>query len=85
MAVTVRLFAAAREASGASVVQVAAGTVQQVCDAVVSSVDGDRRARLSAVFALSTLLSDGIGYRAADDAMLADGSVVDVLPPFAGG
>lgn len=85
MAVTVRLFAAAREAFGSSVVEVVAGTVQEVCEAVVAAADEARRPKVSAVLALSSLLVEGVRYRAADSAMLSDGSVVDVLPPFAGG
>jgi len=85
MAVVVRLFAAAREAVGASEVSVAAGSVVQVCDELESLVPAERRPRVAAVLALSSLLSGGVRYRAADHAVIPDGSVVDVLPPFAGG
>lgn len=85
MSVTVRLFAAAREAFGASAVEVAAGTVREVCQAVEGAADESRRAKVGAVLAMSALLCDGVRYRAAEAAKLPDGSVVDVLPPFAGG
>lgn len=85
MAVTVRLFAAAREAFGSTTVEVPAGTVREVCDAVIAAAEEQRRSKVAAVLAMSVLLGEGIRYRAADDAILAEGSVVDVLPPFAGG
>lgn len=83
MAVTVRLFAAAREAAGSDTVHVPAGPVHDVCAALERSAR--QPTRLAQVLAVSTLLVDGVRYRAADRALLAEGSVVDVLPPFAGG
>ncbi len=82
---TVRLFAAAREAVGEPVVEVPAGPVRDVCAALEALVEPARQPRVAAVLSLSTLLCDGVRFRAADDAELPDGSVVDVLPPFAGG
>ena len=43
--------------------------------------------RLRAVLARSSFLIDGnpVGRRAADTVLLADGNVIEVLPPFAGG
>ncbi len=83
MAVTVRLFAAAREAAGSATVAVPAGPVHEVCAALERSAL--QPSRLAAVLAVSTLLADGVRYRCTDDALLTEGSVVDVLPPFAGG
>jgi len=85
VAVRVRLFAAAREAVGASEVEVPAGSVQQLCVALERLAPEPEQARVAAVLAMSALLSDGVRYRAADDAVLPEGAVVDVLPPFAGG
>lgn len=85
MAVRVRLFAAAREAFGSSEAEVCAGTVRDVCGGLVQQAEPERRRRLSAVLAMSALVSSGVRYRAADDAELHDGAEVDVLPPFAGG
>ncbi len=82
---TVRLFAAAREAVGESALQVDPGSVREICDAVVASADPQRASRVAAVLAMSALLCDGVRYRATDTAQLTDGSVLDVLPPFAGG
>jgi molybdopterin synthase sulfur carrier subunit len=47
----------------------------------------DGGARLSSVLARSSFLIDGhpVGTRAADAVLLADGAVIEVLPPFAGG
>jgi len=81
----VRLFASAREAVGAQMVAVAPGPVHEVCSAIADGAEPGRRTRIEAVLAVSTLLCDGVRYRAADDAPLPDGAVLDVLPPFAGG
>lgn len=75
--VTVRLFAAARDAAGTPVLSVPPGPV------------GDQLARLglgqrfTQVLAVSTLLCDGRRLDPGDE--VAAGAVVDVLPPFAGG
>jgi molybdopterin converting factor small subunit len=47
----------------------------------------DRGPALSAVLDRSSFLIDGhpVGRRPADDVVLADGAVIEVLPPFAGG
>lgn len=76
--VTVRLFAAARDAAGTDIVLIsAAGTVGE---GLAELGLGEQFAR---VLAVCSLLSGGrligLSERVADD------SVVDVLPPFAGG
>ena len=85
MPVTVRLFAAAREAAGTSQTAVPAGSVAELCDALVAAAPAERRARLAAVLEMSTLLVAGSRYRRADPTTLPDGTIADVLPPFAGG
>jgi molybdopterin converting factor small subunit len=71
--VTVQLFAAAREAVGASTVSVASGTLSDIvagfespvvdkCSFLVNGIAEEDRSRL-----------------------LVDGDTLDVLPPFAGG
>lgn len=76
--VTVRYWAGARAAAGVSDDVVAAQTVGAALDAVLQ-----RRPQLEPVLRVATLLLDG---RAVDrDAVVADRSVVEVLPPFAGG
>ena len=79
--VTMRYWAAAKEAAGVAEQQVAADTLAAALAAVGPS------ARLSAVLARSSFLIDGqpVGTRAAEAIILADGAIVEVLPPFAGG
>jgi sulfur-carrier protein len=82
--VTVRYWAAAKDAAGVSEQRVTADTLAAVLAAVTAS---DDRARLRAVIARSSFLVDGapVGRRAADTVELRDGNVIEVLPPFAGG
>ncbi|HEU5420039.1 MAG TPA: MoaD/ThiS family protein [Streptosporangiaceae bacterium] len=79
--VTMRYWAAAKEAAGVAEQQVAADTLAAALAAVRPS------ARLSAVLARSSFLIDGqpAGTRAAESVTLTDGAIVEVLPPFAGG
>jgi sulfur-carrier protein len=90
--VTMRYWAAAKEAAGVAEETVTADTLA----AALAFVDGQRRANpaaaagstaLSAVLARSSFLVDGhpVGRRAAESVILADGAVIEVLPPFAGG
>ncbi len=82
--VTVRYWAAAKDAAGVSEQRVTADTLAAVLAAVTAS---DDRAWLRAVIARSSFLVDGasVGRRAADTVELRDGDVIEVLPPFAGG
>jgi sulfur-carrier protein len=82
--VTVRYWAAAKDAAGVSEQRVTADTLAGVLAAVTAP---DDRARLRAVIARSSFLVDGapVGRRAADTVDLRDGNVIEVLPPFAGG
>lgn len=79
--VTMRYWAAAKEAAGVAEESVTADTLA----AALVVVRG--RERLNAVLARSSFLIDGhpVGTRAADSVMLSDGAVIEVLPPFAGG
>jgi molybdopterin converting factor small subunit len=78
--VTVRYWAAARAAAGCAEESVDAGTVGELIAAIGT------RPPLARVLGASSLLVDGSAVRR-DDAghPLPGGSVVDVLPPFAGG
>ncbi len=77
-AVTVRYWAAAREAAGTDMERHAGRTLGGVLDAAV-----DAHPALAPVVKASTFLIDG---RSADrSATLDDGATVEVLPPFAGG
>ena len=78
--VTVRLFAAAAEAVGAEQLQLPAGTVQDVVDALVTA-GGPGTAP---VLGRCSFLVDGLRADTAE-APVPAGAVVDVLPPFAGG
>jgi len=79
VAVTVRLFAAARAAAGAAEVSVAAGTLESVLADAVAAGPG-----LLTVLPQCSFLVNELSCR---DMLVAvtDGDVVDVLPPFAGG
>jgi molybdopterin converting factor small subunit len=77
MTVTVRLFAAAREAAGTDQLAIEAGPVRTHLLALGLGP------RFEQVLSVSTLISDG--YRLQGNDEVGAGAVVDVLPPFAGG
>lgn len=79
MAVTVRLFAAARAAAGVSEAHCMPGTLGEVLDQVTGQFP-----KLSEVLPQCSYLVDEAASN--DKAVhVLDGSTVDVLPPFAGG
>jgi sulfur-carrier protein len=82
--VTMRYWAAAKDAAGVSEQSVTADTLAEAIAAVTQSGD---RAALRAVIARSSFLVDAlpVGRRAAESIHLQDGNVIEVLPPFAGG
>jgi molybdopterin converting factor small subunit len=79
--VTLRYWAAAKDAAGVAEEIVTADTLA----GALATADGN--GRLTAVLSRSSFLIDGhpVGTRAADAVSLADGAVIEVLPPFAGG
>lgn len=83
--VTVRYWAAAKEAAGVAEETFDAETLGGVIASALARRGDD--ARLSAVFGRSSFLVDGsaVGRRAAEDVVLPDAAVIEVLPPFAGG
>jgi molybdopterin synthase sulfur carrier subunit len=94
--VTMRYWAAARDAAGVAEQRVTADTLEAALEAALKAglgggdqAGGERAGgeRLAAVFRRSSFLVDGnpVGLRAADSVLLADGNVIEVLPPFAGG
>ncbi len=92
MAVTIRYWAAAKEAAGVGEEVYDAATLEELLAAVVASRALSGRAhpddgRLSRVLAHCAFLVDGdpVGLRTHASAVLAPGSVVEALPPFAGG
>lgn len=81
--VTVQYWAAARAAAGCASEQCQASTVAEAL-AVVAERHGDR---LRAVLARCSFLVDGapVGRRDPASVQVSAGSVIEVLPPFAGG
>lgn len=82
--VTLRYWAAARDAAGVAEQRVTADTLAK---ALAQAGESDVRTRLEAVLQRSSFLIDGapVGRRAAESVQLSDGAVIEVLPPFAGG
>lgn len=80
---TVRYFAAARAAAGVETGTVAV-PVGSTVDILLKTLRAAHGEELGRVLDRCSFLLDEVAVRDRD-AMLADGAVVDVLPPFAGG
>jgi sulfur-carrier protein len=85
--VTLRYWAAAKEAAGVAEQSVMADTLAAALAVASAALAGNRGSNLDAVLARSSFLIDGapVGQRAAASVQLAEGNVIEVLPPFAGG
>jgi sulfur-carrier protein len=90
--VTVRYWAAAKAAAGVAEETVTADTLAAALSIVARRDPAQPdpappSPALDAVLARSSFLVDGdpVGTRAAGSVRLADGAVIEVLPPFAGG
>jgi sulfur-carrier protein len=83
--VTVRYWAAAKQAAGVAEEVLTAGTLAEMLAAVLARHPA--APALEAVLARSSFLIDGeqAGGRAPGSVILREGAVVEVLPPFAGG
>jgi molybdopterin synthase sulfur carrier subunit len=83
--VTIRYWAAAKEAAGVQEESVEAVSLGDLLNAVVATRKPDRR--LADVLARSSFLvnADPVGRADRSSILLDDGAVVEVLPPFAGG
>ena len=83
--VTLRYWAAAKQAAGVAQETITAATLAEALAAAVANRPA--AAEFQAVLARSSFLVDGeqAGGRAADSVPLRDGAVIEVLPPFAGG
>ena len=83
--VTIRYWAAAKEAAGVQEESVEAITLSDLLNTVVASRKPD--GRLADVLARSSFLvnADPVGRADRQSILLDDGAVVEVLPPFAGG
>jgi len=82
--VTMRYWAAAKDAAGVAEQQLTADTLATALSAAAEISVGSQ---LRAVLDRSSFLIDGspVGRRAAESVVLTDGNVIEVLPPFAGG
>jgi molybdopterin converting factor small subunit len=85
--VTIRYWAAAKDAAGVAAESFDAGTLAGVLAAALGRRDGDRGERLRSVLSRSSFLIDGApaGVRPHEEITLPDTAVIEVLPPFAGG
>ena len=83
--VTIRYWAAAKEAAGVPEETIEAVTLGDALNAAVASRKQD--GRLAAVMLRSSFLvdADPVGRVAKESIMLDDGAIIEVLPPFAGG
>jgi sulfur-carrier protein len=83
--VTVRYWAAAKQAAGVEQERLSAGTLAELLAAVRQKRSAAKD--FEALLARSSFLVDGrqASGRAADAVTLSEGAVVEVLPPFAGG
>jgi sulfur-carrier protein len=83
--VTVRYWAAAKEAAGLAQEVLVARTLAEMIEVALARRGG--APRLAAIFARSSFLVDGtaVAGRQAKQVVLPDAAVVEVLPPFAGG
>jgi sulfur-carrier protein len=82
--VTMRYWAAAKEAAGVAEQRLTADTLAAALAEAAATAGAER---LRSVLDRSSFLIDGdpVGRRAAESVLLHDGSVIEVLPPFAGG
>jgi sulfur-carrier protein len=83
--VTIRYWAAAKEAAGVAEESIDADTLSDLLNTAVASRKPD--GRLAVVLARSSFLvnADPVGRAAKQSIVLDDGAVIEVLPPFAGG
>lgn len=83
MSTTIRYWASARAAAGVASEQTSAATLGE---ALLLARSG-RDERFSTVLEVCSFVVDGdpVGTRDHDAVPLADGGLIDVLPPFAGG
>jgi len=85
--VTIRYWAAAKDAAGVAAESIEAGTLADALAAALNSRGRERGDRLRGVLARSSFLIDGqpAGVRPHQEIRLPETAVIEVLPPFAGG
>jgi sulfur-carrier protein len=83
--VTIRYWAAAKDAAGTTEEFVEADTLASALTTVLDARSADDRLRQ--VFARSSFLVNALPVRrnAHEETLLEDGATIEVLPPFAGG
>ena len=83
--VTLRYWAAAKQAAGVAQETITAATLAEALAAAVANRTA--AAEFQAVLARSSILVNGeqAARRSADAVPLDEGAVIEVLPPFAGG
>ena len=83
--VTIRYWAAAKEAAGIAEESVDADTLRDALDTAIAARGADNR--LASVITRSSFLvnADPVGRAAKESIMLDEGDVIEILPPFAGG
>ena len=83
--VTIRYWAAAKDAAGVAAESVQAGTLAEALDAIIAR--HGEASRLRSVLAASSFLVDGTpaGRPGAAALVLREAAVIEVLPQFAGG
>lgn len=79
--VCIRFWAGAREIAGAREESLVAGRLAQV----LAAVQQQHGPRMTALLATSVLLLDGVQVARDADIDVPDGSLLEVLPPYAGG
>jgi molybdopterin synthase sulfur carrier subunit len=75
------MFASARAAAGAAEIHMAPGPTAEVMTTLAASLPP----RFADVMAASSLVADGHRLDVSSSAPITGGTIVDVLPPFAGG
>jgi molybdopterin converting factor small subunit len=85
--VTIRYWAAAKEAAGIAEEEVQADTLAQALDVALARRPVGSRPRLRQVLSRSSFLVDGmqVGSKTPAELVLHDRAVIEVLPGFAGG
>ena len=78
--VTVRFFAAARDAAGDSEISMESQSLRSLIDSLSAA-----RPPLKTVLSRCSFLVDGLVAKPPYDIAIQEGVTVDVLPPFAGG
>ena len=83
--ITIRYWAAAKEAAGIAEESLEAVTLRDALNAAVANRRPD--SQLATVIARSSFLvnADPVGRAAKESIVLDEGAVIEVLPPFAGG